>query len=60
MMTGLYEYRHGCNFSHGHLEQRFIENSIPCYFYRGTTFIIIPTKIGTRSGKLALSAVWSR
>lgn len=29
VMTGLYEYRHGCNFSHGDLERRFMEQSYP-------------------------------
>jgi len=24
VMTGLYEYRHGCNFSHGDLERRLV------------------------------------
>ena len=28
-MTGLYEYRHGCNFEHGDLERRFMEQSYP-------------------------------
>ena len=29
VMTGLYEYRHGCNFGHGPLERRFFANSYP-------------------------------
>ncbi len=29
VMTGLYEYRHGCNFSHGDLERRFMDRSYP-------------------------------
>ena len=27
VMTGLYEYRHGSNFSHGDLERRFMDQS---------------------------------
>ena len=27
ILTGLYEYRHGCNFDHGDLERRFIAQS---------------------------------
>lgn len=27
VLTGLYEYRHGCNFEHGDLERRFLEQS---------------------------------
>ncbi|MCA9056435.1 MAG: sulfatase-like hydrolase/transferase, partial [Planctomycetaceae bacterium] len=29
VLTGLYEYRHGCNFEHGDLERRFFEQSYP-------------------------------
>ena len=29
VMTGLYEYRHGCNFGHGDLERRFMDQSYP-------------------------------
>lgn len=29
VMTGLYEYRHGCNFSHGDLERRLFDQSYP-------------------------------
>ncbi len=29
VMTGLYEYRHGCNFDHGDLERRFYEQTYP-------------------------------
>lgn len=29
VLTGLYEYRHGCNFDHGDLERRFLANSYP-------------------------------
>jgi arylsulfatase A-like enzyme len=29
VMTGLYEYRHGCNFSHGDLERRLFDPRLP-------------------------------
>ena len=29
VLTGLYEYRHGCNFGHGDLEWRFLDHSYP-------------------------------
>jgi arylsulfatase A-like enzyme len=29
VLTGLYEYRHGCNFGHGNLEERFFASSYP-------------------------------
>ncbi len=29
IMTGLYEYRHGCNFSHGDLERRLFDQTYP-------------------------------
>ena len=46
MMTGLYEYRHGCNFSHGDLERRFIEKSYPVMLRQAGYFTGFAGKIG--------------
>ncbi len=46
MMTGLYEYRHGCNFDHGDLERRFIENSYPVRLRQSGYFTGFAGKIG--------------
>ncbi len=46
MMTGLYEYRHGCNFSHGDLERRFIEKSYPVLLRQAGYFTGFAGKIG--------------
>ncbi len=46
MLTGLYEYRHGCNFSHGDLERRFIEKSYPVQLRQSGYFTGLAGKIG--------------
>jgi arylsulfatase A-like enzyme len=46
MMTGLYEYRHGCNFDHGDLERRFIEKSYPVLLRKAGYFTGFAGKIG--------------
>lgn len=46
MLTGLYEYRHGCNFSHGDLERRFIEKSYPVLLRKAGYFTGFAGKIG--------------
>jgi arylsulfatase A-like enzyme len=46
MLTGLYEYRHGCNFSHGDLERRFIEKSYPVLLRQAGYFTGFAGKIG--------------
>lgn len=46
MMTGLYEYRHGCNFEHGDLERRFIEKSYPVILRQKGYFTGFAGKIG--------------
>jgi arylsulfatase A-like enzyme len=46
VMTGLYEYRHGCNFEHGDLERRFIENSYPVLIRNAGYFTGFAGKIG--------------
>lgn len=46
VLTGLYEYRHGCNFSHGDLERRFIEQSYPVQLRQAGYFTGFAGKIG--------------
>ncbi len=46
IMTGLYEYRHGCNFSHGDLERRFFEDSYPVLLRQAGYFTGFAGKIG--------------
>lgn len=46
MLTGLYEYRHGCNFDHGNLERRFIEQSYPVRLRQAGYFTGFAGKIG--------------
>lgn len=46
VMTGLYEYRHGCNFGHGELERRFFDNSYPVKLRRAGYFTGFAGKIG--------------
>ncbi len=46
VLTGLYEYRHGCNFSHGDLERRFIEKSYPVLLRQSGYFTGFAGKIG--------------
>ena len=46
MLTGLYEYRHGCNFDHGDLERRFIEKSYPVLLRQAGYFTGFAGKIG--------------
>lgn len=46
VLTGLYEYRHGCNFSHGNLERRFIEKSYPVLLRKAGYFTGFAGKLG--------------
>ncbi len=45
-MTGLYEYRHGCNFSHGDLKRQFFEQSYPVKLRQAGYFTGFAGKIG--------------
>jgi arylsulfatase A-like enzyme len=46
VMTGLYEYRHGCNFSHGDLDRRIFANSYPVKLRQAGYFTGFAGKIG--------------
>lgn len=46
VMTGLYEYRHGCNFSHGDLERRFMDQAYPVLLRQAGYFTGSAGKIG--------------
>jgi arylsulfatase A-like enzyme len=46
VMTGLYEYRHGCNFEHGDLERRFINQSYPMRLRQAGYYTGFAGKIG--------------
>jgi arylsulfatase A-like enzyme len=46
LMTGLYEYRHGCNFGHGNLERRFFADSYPVKLRQAGYFTGFAGKIG--------------
>ena len=46
VLTGLYEYRHGCNFEHGDLERRFIEKSYPVLLRKAGYYTGFAGKIG--------------
>ena len=46
VLTGLYEYRHGCNFDHGDLERRFIEQSYPVKLRQAGYYTGFAGKIG--------------
>jgi arylsulfatase A-like enzyme len=46
VLTGLYEYRHGCNFEHGDLERRFIEQSYAVRLRQAGYFTGFAGKIG--------------
>jgi len=46
LMTGLYEYRHGCNFGHGDLERRFMDQSYPVLLRKAGYFTGFAGKIG--------------
>jgi arylsulfatase A-like enzyme len=46
IMTGLYEYRHGCNFDHGKLERRFFDRSYPVKLREAGYFTGFAGKIG--------------
>jgi arylsulfatase A-like enzyme len=46
LVTGLYEYRHGCNFGHGNLERRFFANSYPVKLRQAGYFTGFAGKIG--------------
>ncbi|VGO18083.1 sulfatase family protein [Pontiella sulfatireligans] len=46
VMTGLYEYRHGCNFGHGDLERRIFEASYTARLRKAGYFTGFVGKIG--------------
>ncbi|MEO6750204.1 MAG: sulfatase [Chthoniobacteraceae bacterium] len=46
ILTGLYEYRHGCNFEHGDLERRFFANTYPVKLREAGYFTGFAGKIG--------------
>ncbi len=46
VLTGLYEYRHGCNFEHGDLERRFFVRSYPVRLRESGYFTGFAGKIG--------------
>ncbi|MCU0918566.1 MAG: sulfatase-like hydrolase/transferase [Planctomycetes bacterium] len=46
LMTGRYEYRHGCNFGRGNLERRFFANSYPVKLRQAGSFTGFAGKIG--------------
>lgn len=46
VLTGLYEYRHGCNFDHGDLERRFFAMSYPAKLREAGYFTGFAGKIG--------------
>lgn len=46
VLTGLYEYRHGCNFDHGDLERRVFANSYPVKLRQAGYFTGFAGKIG--------------
>ena len=51
VMTGLYEYRHGCNFGHGDLERRFFAKSYPVKLRQAGYFTGFAGKIGFVIGR---------
>lgn len=46
IMTGLYEYRHGCNFDHGDLERSFFNKSYPVVLRAAGYFTGFAGKLG--------------
>lgn len=46
VLTGLYEYRHGCNFEHGDLERRFFDNTYAVKLRKAGYFTGFAGKIG--------------
>ncbi len=46
VMTGLYEYRHGCNFSHGDMERRVFAGTYPVKLRQAGYFTGFAGKIG--------------
>lgn len=46
VLTGLYEYRHGCNFEHGDLERRFMKQSYPVRLREAGYFTGFAGKVG--------------
>lgn len=46
VLTGLYEYRHGCNFGHGDLERRVFATSYPAKLRQAGYFTGFAGKIG--------------
>ena len=46
VLTGLYEYRHGCNFDHGDLERRVFADSYPVKLRQAGYFTGFAGKIG--------------
>ena len=41
VMTGLYEYRHGCNFDHGDLERHIFAGTYPVKLRQAAQLLII-------------------
>ena len=46
VLTGLYEYRHGCNFDHGDLQPRFMQQSYPVLLRQAGYFTGMAGKVG--------------
>lgn len=46
LLTGLYEYRHGCNFEHGDLQRRWFNQSYPARLRQAGYFTGFAGKIG--------------
>jgi arylsulfatase A-like enzyme len=46
VLTGLFEHRHGCNFEHGDLERRFLEQSYPVLLRRAGYYTGFAGKLG--------------
>jgi arylsulfatase A-like enzyme len=46
VLTGLYEYRHGCNFEHGDLARRFLQESYPVLLRSAGYYTGFAGKIG--------------
>jgi arylsulfatase A-like enzyme len=57
VMTGLYEYRHGCNFDHGNLERSFMEQAYPVLLRKAGYFTGFAGKIGFDLHKKDFSAL---
>ncbi len=46
VLTGLFEHRHGCNFEHGDLQRRFLEQSYPVLLRRAGYYTGFAGKVG--------------